>query len=440
MHQFGITLNDDTDTVWLDLNQNGIFEDLGSAGPEKLVEVTCCGQNVRTDVNLTAGESYNYFVGVVDTGGGSGLVTDFMQPGGVSAIVNPGAQPGVWSTTLTSGGGILNVAGGATLNVGAVTNGTISLDASGIFQASRLIDTNRVLLTGGFVGAETSLTLTGPGDSSAGYLSAGGASSFDVSNVDIQAGVTFEVDQLVISGGLTKVGAGTLNVLDQSFAPSGLLTVGGGTVNLRGAGTVGTVDPFTPAIAQTDTGGTLNVTGAISGNVALNGGVLKGTGAIGNLSSLTGGTLAPGDNLGKLSTLNATLDSAVTMRIELMDAANLDQLDVTGALTLGDASLAVVTLWPTAPAIGTLFFVGLNDGTDAIGGTFLNLPDGAQFAVGTGAAATSLRISYFGDAATNAFTGGNDLVLSVIPEPGSLTSLVGGLGMLLGLRRLRRRS
>jgi hypothetical protein len=338
---------------------------------------------------------------------------------------------------------MLSVAGGASLNVGAVTNGSLLVEGGGVIQAKRLIDTDRVLLTGGFFDTETTLSLSGPGNSNTGVLSAGGASAFDISNVDVPVGVSFEVDQLAVSGGLTKTGAGTLNALDQSIAASGLLTVAGGTVNLRGAGTVGAVDPFTPAIAQTDTGGTLNVTGAISGNVDLNGGTLKGTGAIGNLSvSLLGGggILAPGDNLGMLSTLNTTLDSTITMQIELMDSANLDQLNVTGELTLGDAALSVTSLWATAPAIGTLFFVGLNDGADAVNGTFSNLADGDQFAVGSGAGATALRISYFGDSATNAFTGGNDIVLSVIPEPASLTSLVGGLGLLLGLRRLRRRS
>ena len=34
--------------------------------------------------------------------------------------------------------------------------------------------------------------------------------------------------------------------------------------------------------------------------------------------------------------------------------------------------------------------------------------------------------------------GTNDLVLHVIPEPGSVTAMVAGMGMLLGLRRHRR--
>jgi hypothetical protein len=44
-------------------------------------------------------------------------------------------------------------------------------------------------------------------------------------------------------------------------------------------------------------------------------------------------------------------------------------------------------------------------------------------------------LSYFADSGTAAFTGGNDVALMGVPEPGSAALLLGGLGALVGLRR-----
>lgn len=57
-------------------------------------------------------------------------------------------------------------------------------------------------------------------------------------------------------------------------------------------------------------------------------------------------------------------------------------------------------------------------------------------------AAQPFQISYGDDAATRAFerSGGNDVTLVAVPEPGVLLTLAGGIGTLLGLQRFRRRS
>jgi PEP-CTERM putative exosortase interaction domain len=74
----------------------------------------------------------------------------------------------------------------------------------------------------------------------------------------------------------------------------------------------------------------------------------------------------------------------------------------------------------------------VNDGVDPIAGTLFDLPQGATFT----AAGYTWQVSYVGDSATNSFTGGNDLALQLVPEPGTSLLVAGGL-MILALRRRR---
>ena len=80
-----------------------------------------------------------------------------------------------------------------------------------------------------------------------------------------------------------------------------------------------------------------------------------------------------------------------------------------------------------------LFFIGVNDGSDPIIGTFAGLADGSNLNIG----GYVFTIDYDGDTVGGTNYGGNDIVLS-IPEPGSAVMLFGGLATLLAARRRRR--
>ena len=100
---------------------------------------------------------------------------------------------------------------------------------------------------------------------------------------DDTAGMDLRIDSDILGSGLTKLGAGTME-LTGANAYTGTTTVEAGTLLVNG-----------------------NQTGA-NGDVTVNGGILGGTGIVGGATTINaGGCLAPGASIGTL-TFNADLD------------------------------------------------------------------------------------------------------------------------------------
>ena len=100
--------------------------------------------------------------------------------------------------------------------------------------------------------------------------------------------------------------------------------------------------------------------------------------------------------------------------------------------------------WLAGDSIGpaSRYWAILNDGGDAITGTFANASLGSPFAPFYPAAegfvtlgGQEFAIYYNADHGTNAVTGGNDLLLSAVPEPAAAALL---LLAALGATRRRR--
>ena len=92
---------------------------------------------------------------------------------------------------------------------------------------------------------------------------------------------------------------------------------------------------------------------------------------------------------------------------------------------------------------GDIFYIVIDNSSDAVSGTFAGLAQGATFVQGGDTFKVSYNANWSGNPLTSSFSGGNDVAveaLAVVPEPSAFVSLFGGAGMLLGIGRMRRRS
>jgi len=324
----------------------------GAVGNSFRVENQATG-NVGANNNQTGrpfsigygdGSNNNY---VLVAGTGSALTLTHTQPVAIGGDIT--------NNTITDSvatGNHLDVSSGGALTIAATT----SLYVTGVDSAFNLGDGN---------GISTATVGTNGGAFSPGvYLkSADGRLNFDSGR--LTAGVdgalvsgagqvnllgpaivdtstyTNSIDSVIAggsSGTLTKEGAGTLT-LSAANTYSGDTKVNAGTLKLTtagnnnianspkiivGGGAILDVSTVTgPGGFQVVSGQTLGGSGAINGAVTIN----------------TGGTLAPGASIGTL-TMNSNLTFANGGNkwvVELLGAA-ADHVDVTGTLTLGDAT------------------------------------------------------------------------------------------------------
>ena len=240
----------------------------------------------------------------------------------------------------------------------------------------------------------------------------------------------------------------TINATTGNISFSGGVNAAG-PLTKQGAGklTLGGTGTATIAGNVSILGGNLaiNNTLADTSNVDVISGTLSGSGTVAGNVVVTAATgiVAPGNSAGILSVGgNVTFGAASAFNVELAHGAGpvpvagttYDQLNVGTGVLDGAVDITGATLNITTGAdflVNDLLFIIVNDGVDAVAGTFANIPAaGTPFFVDN----FMFEISYDGDSAAGTLHGGNDVVL-LVPEPGSAALLLGGLGMLMGRRR-----
>lgn len=283
-----------------------------------------------------------------------------------------------------------------------------------------------------------------------GTLQLGSSGSIASVNVDVLGGTldmngkshtmsgTLTIGSATSAGMLTSPGvASTVTVGTSIDARSGSVSVNlAGTASLTkttaGVVTLGGTNTYSGA--TTVNAGSLVVNGSITSNTVVNsGGTLTGFGSVANVEIRSGGSLVA-TSLGILDTKDIDLLAGGTYQTEILGTTigtEYGAVSAFGEVSL-DGDLNVILSF--APTYGDLFFIILNDSTDAIVGNFTGLANGAEFTAGS----QTFRISYFANSTNNSFTGGNDVALMAVPEPASLGMVLIALAGVFFLGRNRK--
>lgn len=332
---------------------------------------------------------------------------------------------------ITTGLGTITLNGadsftGATI----IEEGIVDYENGAAFGTSSAITADNgatAQVQGGIVGGGLPLTIGGVGAAgSTGVLESVSGNNSYSGPITLGANTTISTDTgtLTLSGSIGDGGNG--------YA---LTTAGAGLTKIAGIAT------YTGSTSVTK--GTLDVTGSLNGSssVTVTDAALEGTGyiampvTIGNgINSPDTAILEPGA-VGAVGTL--TTGSSVSL---MEDADFIFDINSTGggagsgaseliAAAVSLNSSAQFTFQDIASGVGTLnggMVIPVILAPSGLSGEFGDLAQGAQVDDGP----NTFYATYTP----------TELTLTVIPEPGTWGMLLGGLGMLIGFRRIRRRS
>src|SRR5262249_55594674 len=131
-------------------------------------------------------------------------------------------------------------------------------------------------------------------------------------------------------------------------------------------------------------GGTLLVDGSIGAVTVEAGATLGGSGTTGPVTLSPGASLDPGGpqpGIQRVRDLAFSPSASYVVQLDGPDpGSGYDQLDVTGTVSLDDATLNASLGF--SPEAGQRFVIINNDGTDPVSGTFGGLPQGAVVQIG----------------------------------------------------------
>ena len=348
--------------------------------------------------------------------GGTNTMSQWGGNNGALILQSGGLLNNQYGDVEIFGGGQLTISSGGTLNTASDGHGeALDITAGSLVNNGTIIGTTNVNY-GGVATGSGAFTF-GPINVSSGTLAVNGGTMQS-------SGVVLDNAAIVGNGVLAAAGTIATTV---TIAPACGLTLtlpnslsGAGQLIENGQGTLLLVASNSYSGGTTINQGKLAVDGWLTNSaVSVSGGTLGGTGSLGTVTVAPNGQLAPGNPLGAMNlsgTLN--LESGAVMDYDLdTPSTSSEVLMPTGELILSGQQLSDFKFMPTAnlvPGIYPLIEAGSISGV-----------------LGSGTSGT-----IDGYSATLAVEG-NNLVLTVVPEPSTFGLLAVAIGMLgLSWRRV----
>ena len=362
--------------------------------------------------------------------GNTGAYLDLGAAGTVLTVSQDGNS--TFAGSMTNAGGLVKAG-----------KGTLTLSGVNRFSGSTTINSGTLQL-----GVDNALPATSIAAAVAGNLDLGGYNLL-VSGVDGYLGV------------ITNSGAGStltvnLNSATQTFdgtlaGPANFTVQGGGKLNVSGTSSAGYTGNVSVSNATVLVQGTLTGGGLIS---VFNGGTLGGTGALGNVQVYSGGSYSPGYSPGTQLVVSLTLNGGL-FQADVVTSNTFDRVLASNGFVLAPGTTNYLHLALANYVLETgasYLLVQDNSGTPWNGNLFTlddpqgpnhgwALTNGASFmAVGGNASTNLFSIAYNFDSVSGLTGSGNDILLTVIPEPASVHLLVlSGMVYILRRRLLRKR-
>jgi autotransporter-associated beta strand protein len=408
---------------------NGTLMNLAelNGGTTPLVKVglgtlTMLGNNTYSGGTLISGGTLQLGDALVNNGTVSGNISNNAN----LVFANPLDQ--IYSGTISGAGALTKSAAGV-----------LTLTAANTYLGNTTISNGTLRL-----GINNALPATSVFAGAAGTLDLGGFNQL-LTGVDGYLGV---VTNSGVASTLTVNLTTTQNFGGTLAGPANFTVQGGGRLYVSGTTSPGYTGNVIVSNATVLVQGTLTTGGLIQ---VFNGGTLGGTGALGNVQVNSGGSYSPGFSPGTQLVVSLTLNGGL-FNENIVSASNYSRLVAAQGFSLapGTTNYLHLALSNYVFENGASYLIVQDNSATAWNGNQFVLSDalspdngwtltnGATFlAVGEGSSTNLFRITYTFDSVSGTTGSGNDILLTVIPEPTTVNLLV-LIGAAAGLRRLLR--